>query len=130
MGGGGGAERGGGGELRKLKLPPSTVCLLHVLRLTIKRCHLRCIIVNICLNDGGRAEVVERNKNRLSFYLPSCEFSVSVKKKKKKQKKDKKVEQRTGETKCFRLQRAKRFTQPTTTPPKTIDGVSRCFTKG
>ena len=73
---------GGGGELRKLKLPPSTVCLLHVLRLTIKRCHLRCIIVNICLNDGGRAEVVERNKNRLSFYLPSCEFSVSVKKKK------------------------------------------------
>ena len=77
--------------MRKLKLPPSTVCLLHVLRLTIKRCHLRCIIVNICLNDGGRAEVVERNKNRLSFYLPSCEFSVSVKKKKKNRKKTKKL---------------------------------------
>lgn len=114
-----------GPVLRKLKLPSSTVCLLHVLRLTIKRCHLRCIIVNICLNDGGRADVLERNKNRLSLYLPSCEFSVSVE---KKQKKTKKVEQRTGETtKCFRLQRAKRFTQPTTTPPKTIDGVSRCF---
>lgn len=114
-----------GPVLRKLKLPSSTVCLLHVLRLTIKRCHLRCIIVNICLNDGGRADVLERNKNRLSLYLPSCEFSVSVE---KKQKKTKKVEQRTEETtKCFRLQRAKRFTQPTTTPPKTIDGVSRCF---
>ena len=79
--------RGGGGELRKLKLPPSTVCLLHVLRLTIKRCHLRCIIVNICLNDGGRADVLERNKNRLSLYLPSCEFSVSVEKKTEKDKK-------------------------------------------
>ena len=88
-GGEGGRSGGGGGELRKLKLPPSTVCLLHVLRLTIKRCHLRCIIVNICLNDGGRAEVVERNKNRLSFYLPSCEFSVSVKKKKKTEKRQK-----------------------------------------
>ena len=75
--------------------------LFIVLRLTIRRCHLRSIIVNIRLNDGERAEVVERNKNHLSLYLPSCEFSVSVKK--KTNRKNKKVEQRTAwDSKIFK----------------------------